>query len=489
MSDMKTVIVVGAGSAGCVVAARLTERDDLRVILFESGPKPSSVDPAGRLASVNWIDALGVDGAFDQNLMATRLQQDAPRLYHRGRCIGGSGAVNAMLALPGLPQDYDSWAGLEIEGWSWADVEPTFAKLKSDLVRSASNEFTPVDAALVESAAEFGLPSDVDTYLPPDGGGALWRNADSEHRVSSWETYLMPVLDRPNLEIRTDVHVDRLIIDGNSAVGVILDNGERIEADEMVLCAGAIETPAILLRSNVKREGIGKGLQDHPAASFYLRLRESVPGPDPSAPCIGAVLRLPSSQGPGDLHILPVHGTLGLSSPTHEGVLMAAVMAVTSTGSVTLDPTDPTGPPVIAENMLSTERDRLLMVEAIAALKRVLSTPAFESTVADVFIDRQGTPVSALNEAGAFEDWLNHSVGDYFHAVGTARMGSAEDPMAVVDASGRVHGLAHLTVIDASIIPLVPRANTHLPVVMVAERLAPRLIATIDARNERFSDE
>lgn len=156
-------------------------------------------------------------------------------------------------------------------------------------------------------------------------------------------------------------------------------------------------------------------------------------------------------------------------------------MSVTSSGTVELNPDDPVGPPVIRENMLSTERDRQLMLEAFKALRSTLSTPAFRSLVEDVYIDRAGTPLATLDEPGALEDWFTHAIGDYWHAVGTARMGRREDPRAVVDDVGRVHDVGHLSVIDASVIPILPRANTHLPVVMVAERLTRQLLERVGA--------
>lgn len=476
----RTVVVAGSGSAGCVVASRLSEQKSLRVILLESGPDRSATDPTGVMNSVNFAKVIELESAFDAGLMATRLRHDAPRMYHRGRGLGGSASVNAMLALPGIPADYDAWAGVGVEGWSWEDVSPTFDRLRDDLTRSSEEEITPLDAALMRAADHFGLPAGVDTYTSQDGSGILWRTADDGGRRSSWEIYLKPALGRSNLTIRTGAHVERVELRDGRATGVVLVGGERVAADEVVLCAGAIETPAILLRSAIDRAGIGRNLQDHPAASFFLKLKDSVPAPDPSRPCIGVVLRLPADGNQGVLQVLPLHGKLGDSNPQHDGLLLAAVMSVTSTGTVELNPDDPVGPPVISENMLATERDQDLMATAMNVLRRTLATPSFAELVEEVYIDRVGTPLTALDDRGALEEWYNHAIGDYWHAVGTARMGRCDDPLAVVDSAGRVHGTAQLTVIDASVIPVLPRANTHLPVVMVAERLARQLLERLD---------
>ncbi|MEZ5098752.1 MAG: GMC family oxidoreductase [Thermoleophilia bacterium] len=476
------IVVVGAGSAGCVVAARLSEDGDREVVLLEAGPDRAGTETGRLLASASWIDAMSAADAFDPGLMATRLAADAPRPYLRGRGLGGSGSVNAMLALPGLPRDYDGWATrYGLDEWAWASVEPTFAGLREQLAVTARADYTPVDRALVEAAASLGLPDDVDTFTPADGAGTLRRTADATGRRSSLETCLEPARGRANLTIRPDARVDRLAVDDDVVVGVVLTDGTELAADVVVLCAGAIETPAILLRSGCARPGVGRNLQDHPAASILLALepgsREVVPG----GPCVNAVLRLSSSVESGDIHLLAMQGALSATTPQHHGALMAALMTATSTGEVRLDPDDPAGPPLVAVRMLSTARDRQVMREAVQHALAVLETPPFRAIVESAFVDATGTPAAALADPEVYEAWLNASLGNYVHATGTARMGRAEDPGAVVDQRGRVHGWSGVRVIDCSIMPEVPAANTHLPVVMVAERLSAALRSDLAA--------
>jgi choline dehydrogenase-like flavoprotein len=470
---VRQIIIVGAGTAGCIVAARMSEDSDNSVILLDSGPDRGPDERLGGLASLNWIDALGETSAFYPDLYASKLEGAEPKIYNRGTGVGGSGSVNAMLALPGLPLDYDRWAeDFGCDQWSWEQVQPWFDQLKADLVVSTDEQLTPVDRALLDAADSLGLPADVDTYLPDDGSGRLWRNANESSRFSSLERYLDEARSRENLTIRGNSQVDRLIIEGTTVTGVVLADGTELRGDEIVLSAGVFETPTILLRSGLTHPSIGKNLQDHPAASVYFTLKPEFRKPQAAAPCIGAVMRLSSSVGSGDIHLLPLHGTLlGGAEPDH-GLIMAAVMKVTSTGYLELNPENPLAPPVVHERMLSTEQDKTAMREAIAYLEKVIEAPSFQRIVEKAFIDEKGTEFSALHDEEIFEAWLRGYVGDYFHACGTVRMGGFDDPTAVVDQEGRIYGLSNVRVIDASIMPDVPSANTNLPTAMIAERLS-----------------
>ncbi|WP_083879106.1 GMC family oxidoreductase [Leucobacter salsicius] len=463
----ETVIIVGAGSAGCTVAARLSEDGDRNVILLDAG-----ADQGGdaEILSVNWLDALEHRQAFYPDLFASKVHGGKRLLYQRGRGVGGSASTNAMLALPGLPSDYDNYASqYGLSRWSWLHVEPWFAKLQSTLTRSTQEEQTPVDQALLASGRVLGLAESVDSYTAEDGSALLYRTADREGRRSSRELWLEPARARENLIVRPDSQVDRLMFDGNRVVGVVLVGGEELRGDRVILCAGTFETPSILLRSGMTHSGIGRGLQDHPAASVYFTMTPECREANREIPCIGAVMRLSSSVGTGDIHLLPLHGEL---LPGTHGLLMAAVMRTKSVGSLRLNPKNLLAPPIVDEEMLAHPDDKKAMREALAAVAKVLSGEAFAPIVEEVFIDEKGTPLSAIEDDEFFERWLSQYVGDYFHAVGTARMGQANDPDAVVDELGNVFGFEGLSIWDASILPEVPSANTHLPVVMLAERMS-----------------
>ena len=196
----RRVVVVGAGSAGCLVAARLSEEPHLRVVLLEDGPDHSTEIVDAKLSSWNWLDALEATEAFVPDLMARRHVTDLPRQYRRGRGLGGTALLNAMIAMPGLPADYDRWASeFGLPDWSWKEVGPVFTKLKHDLMVAPHASLTPLDNALLSAAPELGLANDADLLGADDGAGRLWLNAVQGRRHSSRERYLKPAIQSGRL--------------------------------------------------------------------------------------------------------------------------------------------------------------------------------------------------------------------------------------------------------------------------------------------------
>ena len=442
------VVVVGAGSAGAVLAARLSEQPNRSVLLLEAGPDQDSSHTPPAISGPSFLEAMREPGRFWPDLVATRTRGQAPRSYVRGRGVGGSSAINAMIVLPGEPGDYDEWERLGCAGWSWRDVQPWFARVRGPMRALERAEIGSLGGALL--AAE---PTAERAVLTVDADG---------RRASVSDVYLEPARSRPNLTIRGDALVDRVVFDGRRATGVRLADGTEIEAGGVVVCAGAIHSPAILLRSRVDRSGIGLGLQDHPSFAVALQMREGFAATTEQV-VVTSLLRA-THRDTNDLQVIAMNeadpAVPGL------GILLGALMKVHSAGTVSLASDDPYLDPLVDFAMLEDERDQSGMRAATDLVERIAQCEQVER-VAEVL------PYDASDEG------VRAAVGDYVHASGSCRMGSVDDEWAVVDAGGAVIGRERLWVCDASVMPRVPRANTHLPTTMMAERIAARL--TVDA--------
>ena len=436
-ADGGVTIVVGAGSAGCVLAGRLSGDPACTVTLVEAGPGLGPRDLEGPLGGADFLAALEVPHRTFPSLMATRATGGPASVYPRGRGVGGSSTVNAMVALHGDSELYRSWG--------WDDTAAAWGAIELPEEQADDTELGAVDRALLAAA-----PYAERARLTRRGG----------RRVTSAEVSLWPVLERENLLVRVDSPVDRIVFDGRRAIGVLLADGEVMPADRVVLAAGALHSPAILLRSGVDTPGVGVGLQDHASAPMTLQLRDGAAGA-PGELAIGTLLRRDPWQ------FLPMNH-LGDAAPGL-GLLMTALMRPRGrAGTVRLASDDPLVDPLVDFALLDDPIDVGALVAGVRTALELLAAPPFKEIVEEVYIDAFGTTSAALGDDDSIEQWVRTAVGDYVHASSSCAMGT------VVDGDGRLVGYDGVYVCDASVFPSIPDVNTHLPTTMLAERLSAR---------------
>ncbi|HZR89873.1 MAG TPA: GMC family oxidoreductase N-terminal domain-containing protein [Bradyrhizobium sp.] len=528
-------IVVGAGTSGCILANRLSQDTGKRVLILEAGGHDNWIwfhIPVGYLFAIgnprsDWMFRTEAEPGLNGRSLA----------YPRGKVIGGCSAINAMISMRGQAADYDHWRQLGLTGWGHDDVWPLFKKLEDHFLGDSEHHGTgggwrieaprlswAVLDAVAEAAAEMGIRKIPDFNTGDNEGVSYFHvNQKRGRRWSSARGFLKPALNRPNLRLETNVLVDRLVIENGRAVGVrFSQGGEIIEAratGEVILSAGAIGSVQVLQRSGIgpadvlsgigidvvlDKPGVGRNLQDHLQQraiykvtgvrtlneTYWSLPRRALMGLDYAVRRRGPLTMAPSQLGIFtrsdatraraniQFHVQPL-SLDKFGDPLHRFpaiTVSACNLQPTSRGTVKIRSADPTAAPSIAPNYLATDDDRQVAADAIRTTRRLMGQKALARFSPSEFLPGP----SVGNDDAALAKAAGDIGTTIFHPVGTAKMGTANDPLAVVDARLRFFGIGSLRVVDASIMPTITSGNTNTPTAMIAEKGATMILE--DAR-------
>ena len=514
---MVDYVIVGAGSAGCVLAHRLTADPEVSVLLLEAGG-PDTQAPIHIPAAFSKLFQTEADWNYRTVPQEHAAERDL--YWPRGKVLGGSSSINAMIYIRGHHADYDGWAADGCDGWSYADVLPYF-KRSEDSSEGASpyhgvggpmpvtqpRSPSPFSSAFVNAAAQAGHPRNDDFNGAEQEGAGLYALTQSGgRRASTATTFLKAARRRPNLTVETGAHATRVLIRNGRATGVeILQNGEVRAVDaskEVILCGGAINSPQLLMLSGighadhlaehginalVDRASVGQNLHDHPIVGVHYRFREpiSLLGAEglksvarylilrdgmlsSNVAEAGLFVRTRGERIPDiQLHVAPMlFQNHGLVPQTEHGFSLGPTLVrPRSRGAITLASSDPFVHPHIDPNYLADPADTEALVAGIRIAREIVAQPALEA-----FRGEEIRPSASATSDADLAAYVRETCETLYHPVGTCRMGSDEE--SVVDLDLRVRGVEGLRVVDASIMPTIPNGNTNAPVMMIAEKAA-----------------
>ena len=492
------VIVVGGGSAGAVVARRLVDRGDVRVLLLEAGgpdTNPAIHDP-GRVHEL-WLAE--EDWAYET---APQPHASGRRLaWPRGRVLGGSSCLNAMVWVRGAPEDFDTWAYLGADGWSWRDVLPVYERIErrepsgpGTVSILADFEPDPIHTAIVEAAGQCGIPFNANyNGDAQDGIAYMQYSIEDGVRHSTAAAYLRPVEDHPGLQIALGARARRLLFDGTRCVGVEWSHNGGIEsahAAEVVVCGGTIGSAQLLLLSGVgpadhlravgvdvvaDLPGVGENLHDHLLSPVIFSAEREVGPPSPGLPACQTHLFWRSRPGLPVPDIQPINFMVPMYEAWMEGpengfTLLGGMVRPASRGSIRLTGPGVDDPLLIDPNVLACEADLASLVAAVELCRRMGASDALRAWGA---VERYPGPGVVSDDEVV--QYVRDTAITYHHQVGTCKMGV--DAAAVVDPRLRVHGIDGLRVADASVMPSVTTGNTNAPSIMIGERAAEFILA------------